>query len=73
MAPGEKVPVAAIVPAGNFNPKDIFAACRAKLEGSQIPRYLHVLSEIPKTASEKPIECLLLEAFDVKVLRRIEF
>lgn len=66
MAPGEKEVVAAIVPSAEhtFDPVAVFAACRAKLDGNAVPRFLQVLPEIPKTASEKPIERLLLDAFD---------
>lgn len=65
--PGEKDVIAAIVPtdAANFDPKLIFAACRKNLESNFIPTYLQIVSEIPKTASEKPQERFLLEAFDL--------
>lgn len=65
--PGEKDVVAAIVPtdAASFDPQVIFTACRKHLESSFVPSYLHVVPEIPKTASEKPQERFLLEAFDV--------
>jgi crotonobetaine/carnitine-CoA ligase len=65
-APGEKDVVAAIVVAdpSAFEPASVFAACREKLEANFVPSYLQVLDEIPKTASEKPVERLLLEAFD---------
>ena len=41
----------------------VFAACRAHLEPNCVPSYLQVLDEIPKTASEKPQERILLEWF----------
>jgi carnitine-CoA ligase len=65
-APGEKDVVAAIVPSpGAFlDPADLFAACRARLEPNSVPSYLQVVDELPKTASEKPQERLLAEAFD---------
>ena len=65
-SPGEKDVVAAVVPLdpGTFNPADIFARCRAGLESNFVPTYLQVVSEIPKTASEKPQERFLLEQFD---------
>ncbi|MDA0822925.1 MAG: AMP-binding protein [Proteobacteria bacterium] len=65
--PGEKDVVAAIVPARDieFDPAVIFAACRTHLESGFVPSYLQVVAEIPKTASEKPQERFLLEAFDV--------
>jgi crotonobetaine/carnitine-CoA ligase len=64
-APGEKDVVAAIVPeeAADFSPSAIFEACRAGLESNFVPSYLQVVDEIPKTASEKPQERFLLEAF----------
>jgi crotonobetaine/carnitine-CoA ligase len=67
MAPGEKELVAAIVATDGtaLDASAVFAACRAKLDGNAIPSYLQVLGEIPKTASEKPIERFLLEAFAV--------
>jgi len=65
-APGEKDVVAAVVPkdAAGFNPQQIFRACRATLEASSVISWLQVVSQIPKTASEKPLERYLLEMFD---------
>jgi crotonobetaine/carnitine-CoA ligase len=62
-APGEKDVVAAIVPAPGrrLDPASVFAACRAKLEPNFVPTWLQVVDEIPKTASEKPQERLLVE------------
>jgi crotonobetaine/carnitine-CoA ligase len=64
--PGEKDVVAVIVPAdaASFDPKTVFVACREHLESSFVPSYLQIVPEIPKTASEKPQERFLLEAFD---------
>ncbi len=64
-APGEKDVVAALVPidVNNFDPASVFARCRVELESSFIPSYLQVVTEIPKTASEKPQERFLLDAF----------
>jgi carnitine-CoA ligase len=55
-APGERDVVAAVVPADgvSFDPARFFGACAAQLERNQIPSYVQVLEEIPKTASEKP-------------------
>ncbi len=66
--PGEKDVVAAIVPVKNqpFDPESVFAWCRQRLESSFVPSYLQVVPEIPKTASEKPQERFLLDAFDPK-------
>jgi carnitine-CoA ligase len=65
-APGEKDVVASIVPADprEFDAQAIFRACREKLEPNFVPSFIQMLGEIPKTASEKPQERLLLEAFD---------
>ena len=64
-APGEKDVVAAIVPldAASFSPERLFARCRQGLESNFVPGYLQVLEGIPKTASEKPQERLLLARF----------
>ena len=65
-APGEKDVVAAIVPkeAETFSSASVFAACREGLESNFVPSYLHVVDEIPKTASEKPQVRFLLESFE---------
>ena len=47
----------------SFSPQQVFARCRQGLEANFVPRYLQVLAEIPKTASEKPQERLLLDRF----------
>ena len=64
--PGEKDVVAAIVVRDGRVPpvEDIFATCRRHLEPNFVPSYLQIVDEIPKTASEKPQERLLLTAFD---------
>jgi carnitine-CoA ligase len=65
-APGEKDVVAAIVPKyrEGFDVKGLFKLCRAKLEANFVPSYLQVLDQIPKTASEKPQDRFLIEAFE---------
>jgi crotonobetaine/carnitine-CoA ligase len=65
-APGEKDIVAAItvVDRAAFDPDAVFRACREGLESNFVPSYLHVVEQIPKTASEKPQERFLLEVFD---------
>jgi crotonobetaine/carnitine-CoA ligase len=65
-APGEKDIVAAIVTIKDvsFDAQEVFSACREKLESNFVPGYLHIVDEIPKTASEKPQERFLLNAFD---------
>ncbi|MCP4038575.1 MAG: ATP-dependent acyl-CoA ligase [bacterium] len=67
-APGEKDVVAAIVLQDGIelDTGSIFEVCRDKLEANFIPSYLQVVDEIPKTASEKPQERLLLERFAPK-------
>ena len=64
-APGEKDVVAAITPVDRdgFDPASVFDACVEGLEPNFVPSYLQVVDEIPKTASEKPQERFLLEAF----------
>ncbi len=64
-APGEKEVIAAIVPddSDSFDAGKVFATCRAELEANFIPTYLQVVEQIPKTASEKPQERFLLDAF----------
>ena len=64
-SPGEKDVVAAIVleKGVKFDAATLFRWCRQKLEANFVPSYLQVVGEIPKTASEKPLERFLLEAF----------
>jgi crotonobetaine/carnitine-CoA ligase len=66
--PGEKDPVAAVVPKdrGTFDPQALFQACRQRLEANFVPRYIQVLEQIPKTASEKPQDRFLIEAFEAQ-------
>nr|WP_145550076.1 AMP-binding protein [Variovorax boronicumulans] len=63
-APGEKDVVAAVVPlhAATMNVQALFRCCRAALEPNFVPSFIQVLPEIPKTASEKPLERNLVEA-----------
>jgi len=64
-APGEKEIVAAVVAKSGkaFDADAIFAACRGGLESNFVPRFIQLVEEIPKTASEKPQERYLQEAF----------
>jgi crotonobetaine/carnitine-CoA ligase len=66
--PGEKDPVAAVVPKNRqtFDAQALFKACRQRLESNFVPRYVQVLEQIPKTASEKPQERFLVEAFETQ-------
>jgi crotonobetaine/carnitine-CoA ligase len=65
-APGEKDVVAAVVleASAEPDPRSIFELCRGKLEANFVPSYLQIVDEIPKTASEKPQERILLERFE---------
>ncbi len=64
-SPGEKDIVAAVVPvdAETFDAGRVFNKCRKDLESNFVPSFLQLVREIPKTASEKPQERFLLEAF----------
>jgi carnitine-CoA ligase len=66
LAPGEKDIIAALVPANrdSFDVATTFQACREKLDRNSVPDYIQLLDEIPKTASEKPQERYLVEAFE---------
>ena len=66
-APGESDIVAGIVPLEerSIDPADIFAHCQRNLEKSNIPSYLQIVDEIPKTVSEKHIPRLLREQFEL--------
>src|SRR5258706_10714845 len=66
--PGEKDPVAAVVPKNRerFDPQALFRACRERLESNFVPRYVQLLEQIPKTASENPQERFLIEAFETQ-------
>lgn len=65
--PGEKDVVAAVVPKdpelAAFDVQRLFRACRERLEPNFVPSYVQVLRAIPKTASEKPQDRFLVEAF----------
>lgn len=60
---GEKILVAALVPAdaSHFNREQLLAYCHDVMEKNDVPDLLQVLSEIPKTISEKPIEKRCIE------------
>ncbi len=64
--PGEKEIVAAIVPKNisSFKAQSVFERCTENLEGKYVPQFIQIVDQIPKTASEKPIERFLLDAFD---------
>ena len=48
----------------SFDPAAVFRVCREKLDRNSVPDFIQVLDEIPKTASEKPQERFLVEAFE---------
>ena len=65
LAPGEKDIVAAVVAtdSAHFDPAAVIAACRDMLDANSVPDFLQIVAEIPKTASEKPQERFLVDAF----------
>lgn len=65
-APGEREIIAAIVPEnGDFDPLAALDHCKAKLGPAAVPSYIQLLEEIPKTASEKPIDRRLIEMLKI--------
>ncbi len=60
--------MAAVVPKdrASFDPQVLFRACRGRLESNFVPRFIQVLDQIPKTASEKPQDRFLIEAFETQ-------
>jgi len=67
LAPGEKEIVAAVVPfdSETFDAISVFTACSRILDANSVPDFIQVVNKIPKTASEKPQERFLLDAFDL--------
>ena len=64
--PGEKDVVAVVVstPGAELDVPGLYQHCRRTLESNFVPRYIQVMDEIPKTASEKPQERFCQEFFD---------
>jgi crotonobetaine/carnitine-CoA ligase len=64
-APGEKDIIAAVVPveARLFDPDVLVNHCREVLGRNDLPSFIQVMSEIPKTASEKPQSRFCYELF----------
>ncbi|RZN10350.1 hypothetical protein CWO91_13595 [Bradyrhizobium genosp. SA-3] len=61
-APGEKEVIAAVVSRrGLGDTARIFSECNERLGKSSVPGFLQIVSEIPKTASEKPLDRHLVE------------
>lgn len=67
-APGESDLVAAVVPAESsaLDIKGIFKTCLEDLERNSVPSYIQVVPEIPKTASQKNLDRLLSDEFNVE-------
>lgn len=64
-APGESDLVAAVVAfdGTRIDPAALFEKCRKEMEPNFIPSYLQVVTEIPKTISEKALERVLRQQF----------
>ena len=64
-APGESDLVAALAPfeGRTIDPASIFALCRRDLEANFIPSYLQVVTDIPKSISEKALDRILKKEF----------
>jgi crotonobetaine/carnitine-CoA ligase len=58
--------VAAIAPfAGKgIDPKSVYEMCKKDLEANYIPSFLHLLDDLPKTLTEKPLARELREMFE---------
>jgi len=50
---GQAVKVFVVVKDGNLNEKDILRHCRAHLEDYMVPKYVELVTELPKTSSGK--------------------
>jgi crotonobetaine/carnitine-CoA ligase len=68
LAPGEKEVVATVVPTdrASFDASAVYSACQSKLDANSVPDFIQLVKKIPKTASEKPQERFLVDAFDVE-------
>jgi crotonobetaine/carnitine-CoA ligase len=64
-APGVSDLVAAITPltGKTIDPKIIYDKCKKDLESNFIPSFLQIVSEIPKTISEKALDRKLRDDF----------
>ena len=67
-APGESDLVAAIVAVepSTLDIKGIFKTCLENLERNSMPSFIQVVSEIPKTASQKNLDRVLRDEFNVE-------
>ena len=64
-APGESDLVAAVAPfnGAEIDVESIKSDCLKGLERNSVPSYIQIVTEIPKTISEKPLERLLRDEF----------
>jgi len=74
-APGESDLVATVSPLENhtIDPKSIFDQCKKELAANYVPSYLHVLGELPKTLTEKPLTRELKQLADKGVGKMYKF
>lgn len=65
-APGESDLVAAVIPFEGriVRPECIFEKCKKELPPNNIPSYIQIVDEIPKTVSEKPLDMVLRKGFN---------
>ncbi|MDU9392107.1 class I adenylate-forming enzyme family protein [Pseudomonas sp. zfem002] len=68
-APGEKEVVAAVValPGQHLDRRELLAHCARHLPRNLLPSHVQLLDEIPKTASEKPLERILRERLEAEL------
>lgn len=68
-APGEKEVVAAVValPGQRLERRELLEHCARQLPRNLLPSHVQLLDEIPKTASEKPLERLLRERLEAEL------
>ncbi len=66
-APGESDLVAAIAPRDGMDiaVEEIKKTCFAELERNCVPSYFQLVDSIPKTISEKPLDRLLKDEFNI--------
>lgn len=62
--PGEKDLIGVVVPKSErLDPASLWEHLETALDGNHVPSFLQVVGAIPKTASEKPVDRVLLEQF----------
>ena len=64
-APGESDLVAAVSPfeGMSIDPASVYELCNKEMEPNYIPSYLQIVSEIPKSISEKALTRVLKDQF----------